>query len=78
MRLFTNNCLIREPLYENEEIDVVVCRERESKWCTLLLQGGKLSVQKTGFVYADAQTVQLARLNCNTLRSLSLVNTHEK
>ena len=37
-----------------------------------------VAYKKTGFVYADAQTVQLARLNCNTLRALSLVNTHEK
>ena len=29
-------------------------------------------LEKTGFVYADAQTVHLARLTCYTLFSLSL------
>ena len=38
------------------------------------------SVEKTGFVYADAQTVHLARPTCYTLFSylLSNINTREK
>ena len=50
-----------------------VFRERErADGVYYYCREASVAYKKTGFVYADAQTVQLARLNCNTLRSLSL------
>jgi len=53
-------------------INTFVERERERKEMVyssvcLLPSAGKPGVKKTGFVYADAQTVQLATLNYFTL-----------
>ena len=49
-------------------------REREE-----MPTAGKPGVEKTGFVYTDAQTVHLARLTApRSPPSLSHVNTHEK
>ena len=58
----------------------VLCRERDEMVYKCMPTAGKPSVKKTGFVYADAQTVHLAMLTCYTL-SPSIVkrlNTHEK
>ena len=58
------------------------CVEREEMVYSvyLLPAAGKPGVEKTGFVYADAETVHLARLTCYTLSLylLSNVNTYEK
>ena len=50
----------------------VLCREREEMvYSVKVPTAGKPGVEKTGFEYADAQTVHLARPTCYTLFSLS-------
>ena len=67
MRNIKNNSKTAEPSYENEERE----KERKRRCCIVQFMptAGKPGVKKTGFVYADAQTVYLARLSSYTFFS---------